>query len=115
MSLDWTENPTEKLPFPIEVTTSDSTTLHSDITEREPDAGLFQIPANYEKLDTDHVKARLRERAGPAKIAKLLRPDGRRTTLLDQRRLTTAIGGFLLARATPSTTRSDVIWKSIEP
>jgi len=96
MSLDWTENPTEKLPFPIEVTTSDSTTLHSDITEREPDAGLFQIPANYEKLDTDHVKARLRERAGPAKIVMPPRPDGRRTTLLDQRRLMTVIGGSCL-------------------
>jgi hypothetical protein len=46
----------EKLHFPVKVTTSDSTMLLTDIMEGEPDAGLFQIPANYEKLNIGHLK-----------------------------------------------------------
>jgi len=48
----------EKLHFPVKVTNSDSAMLLANIMEGEPDSGLFRIPANYEKLDIRHVKAK---------------------------------------------------------
>jgi hypothetical protein len=41
----------QKLHFPIKTVSQNSTILLSNITEREPDASLFQIPADYRKMD----------------------------------------------------------------
>jgi Domain of unknown function (DUF4412) len=41
----------QKLSFPVKVTTKDSSMLLTNIKEGQPDAGLFQIPADYHKLD----------------------------------------------------------------
>ncbi|HZD30520.1 MAG TPA: DUF4412 domain-containing protein [Candidatus Angelobacter sp.] len=41
----------EKLHFPIKMVSQDATILLTNIQEGEPDAGLFQIPADYHKMD----------------------------------------------------------------
>ncbi len=41
----------QKLHFPVKVTSPDSTMLLTNIKEGEPDAGTFDIPAGYRKMD----------------------------------------------------------------
>ena len=41
----------QKLHFPIKTVTQDSTWLLTNISEGEPDASLFQIPAGFKKMD----------------------------------------------------------------
>jgi uncharacterized protein DUF4412 len=41
----------QKLHFPVKVTTKDSSMLLTNIKEGQPDAGLFEIPSGYHKLD----------------------------------------------------------------
>ena len=41
----------QKLHFPIKTVSQNSTMLLSNIKEGEPDAGLFQIPSGYRKMD----------------------------------------------------------------
>lgn len=40
-----------KLHFPVKATTQDGSILLSNIKEGQPDAGLFQIPAGFTKMD----------------------------------------------------------------
>ena len=41
----------QSLHFPIKMTSEDSSVLLSNIKEGEPDADLFQVPADFHKLD----------------------------------------------------------------
>ena len=41
----------QTLHFPIKMTSEDSSVLLSNIKEGEPDASLFQVPADFHKLD----------------------------------------------------------------
>lgn len=41
----------EKLHFPIKMTSPDTTIILSNITEGPPDAVLFQVPADFRKMD----------------------------------------------------------------
>jgi len=42
----------QKLHFPIKLASEDSTILLSSITEGEPDASLFRIPSDFQKMET---------------------------------------------------------------
>lgn len=41
----------EKLHFPIKMTSPDTTIVLSNITEGQPEASLFQVPADFHKMD----------------------------------------------------------------
>ena len=47
----------QKLHFPVKVTSQDSTMLLTNIKEGQPDATLFQIPSDFQKLETSPKKA----------------------------------------------------------